>query len=162
MSNSIFRKNNIDRVDSPEQLNDYVRVTSPAIWLLITAIIALLAGACIWGTFGLIQRTIHLTSYVKDNAAYAFVPDSEIGQVDTGMTLVVGDTRCTITAVSESAMQIQYYMNELFGKDAGAENQIEDPSKMVWRITADTDLPNGMYASQIIVEQVHPISFLTN
>ena len=30
MEESLFRKNSMEQITSPEQLNDYIRVTSPA------------------------------------------------------------------------------------------------------------------------------------
>lgn len=52
MKNSIFRKKSMDRVSSPEQLNDYIRVTSPGVWLFLIALLLLLAGFIIWTAFG--------------------------------------------------------------------------------------------------------------
>lgn len=49
MNNSIFRKKSIDKVTSPEELNDYIRVVSPGVWLVMAAVILLLAGAIVWG-----------------------------------------------------------------------------------------------------------------
>ena len=49
MDNQIFRKKNIERVSSPEQLNDYVRVSNPGVWMVLTAVIVLLFGICAWG-----------------------------------------------------------------------------------------------------------------
>ena len=43
MKNDLFRKSSIDRISSPEQLNDYIRVTNPSIWVILAAIIILLA-----------------------------------------------------------------------------------------------------------------------
>ena len=43
----IFRKKAVDRVASPEQLNDYIHVTSPAIWMALIGIILILAGALV-------------------------------------------------------------------------------------------------------------------
>ena len=40
----LFRKKSMDRVSSPEQLNDYIRVTSPGLWLVLAAVVILLAG----------------------------------------------------------------------------------------------------------------------
>ena len=54
MSN-LFRKKSMDRVSSPEQLNDYIRVTSPSVWLVLLAIVLLLAGILIWSTFGKVE-----------------------------------------------------------------------------------------------------------
>ena len=50
--NSIFRQKNLDRVSSPEQLNDYIRVTTPSVWIVLIAVVLLLIGAVIWGVFG--------------------------------------------------------------------------------------------------------------
>lgn len=54
---NIFRQKSIDRVSSPEQLNDYIRVTSPSVWLVLLAIILLLAGLLAWSVFGTIKAT---------------------------------------------------------------------------------------------------------
>ena len=48
----IFRKSSIDRVSSPEQLNDYIRISNPSVWMVLAAVIVLLAGVCVWGIFG--------------------------------------------------------------------------------------------------------------
>ena len=52
MAHSIFRKTSLDRVSDPEQLNDYIRVTNPGVWMIMCAVILLLAGICVWGVFG--------------------------------------------------------------------------------------------------------------
>ena len=49
MSDQIFRKKSLDRISSPEQLNDYIRVANPGIWMILAAVIILLAGVCVWG-----------------------------------------------------------------------------------------------------------------
>ncbi|WP_026492478.1 hypothetical protein [Butyrivibrio sp. XPD2002] len=50
--NKIFREKSIERVSSPEQLNDYIQVTTPSIWIILLAVIVLLTGTLIWGIFG--------------------------------------------------------------------------------------------------------------
>ena len=52
MENSIFRKKSIERFSSPEQLNDYIRVSNPGVWLTLSAIIILLVGAGVWVCVG--------------------------------------------------------------------------------------------------------------
>jgi len=41
MSDQIFRKKSLDRISSPEQLNDYIRVANPGIWMILAAVIIL-------------------------------------------------------------------------------------------------------------------------
>ena len=55
--NGIFRQKNIDKVSSPEKLDDYIRVTTPSVWITLAAIVVLLAGVIVWGIFG--ELTVH-------------------------------------------------------------------------------------------------------
>ena len=51
----LFRKKSMDRVSSPEQLNDYIRVTSPGLWLVLAAGVILLAGMLAWSILGTVE-----------------------------------------------------------------------------------------------------------
>ncbi len=55
MAGEVFRKKSMERVSSPEKLNDYIQVTTPSMWIVIAALIILLAGVLIWGIFGKIS-----------------------------------------------------------------------------------------------------------
>ena len=57
MNNGIFRQESIDKVSSPEKLDDYIRVTTPSVWIALAAIVALLIGVIVWGCFG--ELTVH-------------------------------------------------------------------------------------------------------
>ena len=54
-NNSIFREKSLERVSSPEKLNDYIKVSNPSIWLVLAAIIILLIGATIYAIFGTVE-----------------------------------------------------------------------------------------------------------
>jgi len=62
MNNSVFRKSSIDRVQSPEQLNDYIRVSNPSAWIIIIAAIILLASILVWSIFGTLEMEKNVTS----------------------------------------------------------------------------------------------------
>ncbi len=44
MQNRIFRQESMDQVNSPEMMKDYLRVTSPRLWMVLVAFLALLGG----------------------------------------------------------------------------------------------------------------------
>ena len=72
MNNSIFREKSVTRVSSPEQLNDYIRVSTPAVWLVLSAMILLLIGVIAWGCFGRLE--IHTDEgTVEETAPISFV-----------------------------------------------------------------------------------------
>ena len=39
MNDQLFRKKSVERVSSPEQLNDYIRVANPSVWMILAAIV---------------------------------------------------------------------------------------------------------------------------
>ena len=54
-TNSVFREKSIDRVNGPESLNDYIRVTSPSVWVVLLALVVLLTGMLTWSILGRIE-----------------------------------------------------------------------------------------------------------
>ncbi len=52
---AIFRQKSLDRVSDPDKLNDYIRVTTPGVWLVLTAILILLLGMLAWSILGTVE-----------------------------------------------------------------------------------------------------------
>jgi len=52
---NIFGKASINNITSPEQLTDYIRVSSPSLWVTLCAIMILLAIFFIWCVYGLVE-----------------------------------------------------------------------------------------------------------
>ncbi|MCR4745723.1 MAG: hypothetical protein K5894_10925 [Lachnospiraceae bacterium] len=51
MNNSIFREKSMSQINSPEKLNEYIRISTPGIWMTIVAIVLVIVGVLIWGIF---------------------------------------------------------------------------------------------------------------
>ena len=70
----LFRKKSMDKINSPEELNDYIRVTSPSVWLVLLAIVMILVGTLVWGTLGTVEeetadgtmKTVHPITFVTN------------------------------------------------------------------------------------------------
>ena len=73
MSN-LFRKKSLERISSPEQMDDYIRVTTPSVWIVLAALAVLLVGILAWSVFGTMEvhdeegtpTAIHPISYVTN------------------------------------------------------------------------------------------------
>ncbi len=52
LARELFRKRALDRLNSPEQLHDRVRITRPAGWLALLASLALIGGLGVWSVMG--------------------------------------------------------------------------------------------------------------
>ena len=49
---SIVRQKSLDQINGPEELKDYVRVTTPSVWIVLTAVTLLVIGILGWCLFG--------------------------------------------------------------------------------------------------------------
>ena len=68
---SIFRKKSLERVTSPEQLNDYIMVTTPSVWIILAATLILIVGTLVWAVFGKIR--VNTESGIKEVAPINYV-----------------------------------------------------------------------------------------
>ncbi len=69
---NLFREKSLKRVQSPEALNDYIRVTSPSVWLVLAALVLLLVGMLVWSVFG------SVTVHAEDGSAEEIHPISYV------------------------------------------------------------------------------------
>ena len=74
----LFREKNLERLESPEQLNDYLRVTSPGVWMILSAVVLLLIGVFVWAVFGKIEATTQAVVVTENGESICIVPDSAI------------------------------------------------------------------------------------
>lgn len=49
MKESIFRKKSMERITSPEEIDDYMKVTSLSMWFVLGFVILLLSAIVLWG-----------------------------------------------------------------------------------------------------------------
>ena len=80
MKQDLFRKESMDQLSRPDQLSDYIRVSTPATWVLLAAIILLLVGTCVWGVFGRLDTTVQGAAVSDGTALTAYFTEEEIGR----------------------------------------------------------------------------------
>ena len=51
---NVFRKSSLERISSPEKLNEYIRVSKPSIWVILCVIVILFAAFGFWGATAVI------------------------------------------------------------------------------------------------------------
>lgn len=131
MKDSIFRKESIDRLKSPEQLNDYIRVARPGVWIVLSAIVLLLIGVLIWGIFGSVETVVHTEAVVEDQVAVCSLDTVNAAEVVQGLTVSIDGQSGTIQKVSQ-------------GVAIADMNGLED----------------GVYQADITLERIAPIKLV--
>lgn len=100
MEKPLFRKKSLERISSPEALNDYLRVTGPAVWLVLSAIILLLVGMLIWSSVASIDSIAAGTAHVEGGTMVIQFDNEQIAEnVQSGMTVLAGETKSWISSI---------------------------------------------------------------
>ena len=93
---------NAHRISSPEQLDDYLKVTSPKVWVLLVAIALLLAGLLLWGGFTTVESYATGTARaVGGELTVTFDDADKAGRVQPGMEMEIGDVRAEVLTIGE-------------------------------------------------------------
>lgn len=88
------------RISSPEQLNDYLKVTSPKIWVLFVAIVLLIVGLLLWSSFTTIESYATGTAHaVKGELVVTFDDPAKASKVQPGMEMKIGDVHTDVLTV---------------------------------------------------------------
>ena len=69
MESKLFRKKTLERISSPEQLQDYMRVTNPGTWMVLAAVIALLVGLIVASALFRVETTVAARGEVGQGGA---------------------------------------------------------------------------------------------
>ena len=128
----IFRKESLQRLSSPEQLNDYLKVTRLGVWIVLAAAVLLLAGLLAWGFTGSLESIAAGRATVKNGVAEIVSAEPAKGEIAEGMTVRFGAEEYTVPAREGDAVLVP------------------------------VALPDGEYEVKIVTETVSPISFLLN
>lgn len=156
MADSIFRKKSLDRVASPEALNDYVRVANPGVWVILSAIIVLLLGVCIWGTFGHLDTRLKVGAVHENNKTKCYITEDSIDKVSEGMVILIDGVEGSVSSISAKPIQISD-VDAYLAHVAGFESD-----QWVYEAVCDVNVSDGVYEAEIITDSVAPISFVIN
>ena len=158
MDNGLFRKQSIERISSPEALHDYMRVTSPRLWMILAAVVLLLGGFIAYASTAKMENTMpikvtvetyHMTEEETQGEArdvtivYSSLPEDQMEQIKKGMKLRLlketGTVSWLTSGVQEGLVEVGFDMDPL-----------------------NYPLNDGEYDAELVLESTTPVSFLWN
>lgn len=154
-NNSVFRKKSMERISSPEQLNDYIRVSNPGVWLLLTAVVILLIGVCVWTLFGTVESSVKVCAVSSGSETLCYIREADREACTAGMPVEIGGVRYTLGEPSAVPQKVDEDFEE-YALHIG--NLIV--GEWVYAAEVNAALPAGVYSAKIITEQIAPASFI--
>lgn len=155
--NSAKEKNNLD-IKSPYELNEYIKVAKPSIWIILTSVSILIVSIFIWALFGTIEDKVEAVAFIKDYKCEIFIAKKDYARVRRGMKLEIENHEFTIMSIAKTPKELD---KVYFSDDSNVGNfKIFD---QVYQIEVDkledASFTTGTYNGSIVVRRIHPISF---
>ena len=150
MENQVFRQKSLDQISSTEELRDYMHVTSPKLWMVLSVVLVLVIGFIVYASAVTMENTIQVKAAVsiekeddgsEEMSIILTIPDSYQSVVKTDMEVRIGNDTGYVYSVY------------LFEDETDAVVVLDDENRV---------LPQGIYDAEIVIETISPISFLFN
>ena len=90
METNLFRKSSLERISSPERLNEYIKITNPGVWSVLLGCLALLIAVGFWGFYGSIPDSVKSSGVMFPQNGVASVIPTAGGRI-SDMRVRVGD-----------------------------------------------------------------------
>lgn len=158
---SIFNEKASEKLRSPDDLDKYVRVTNPGVWVVLAACASLIIGLLAWGVFGAVTTIVTDTGVRIDNRVVCYFNAEDTAHIAVGDTAMVGGERFKVSSISEvpysreeayDLLESDYLVSTLFEGDYAYEVEFEGPIEKL-----DEDIP---LAITVNTERVAPISLI--
>ena len=160
-TSSIFNKRATEKLRSPDDLDKYVRVTNPSIWVVLVASVAILVGLLAWGVFGSVTTSVDCLGVVCDDEAMCFLSAEDVAHVNVGDVANFGGTTLVVSEVARVPSS-EYEVWDLLQSDYLADVFTADGWVYMVNFEGDTSgLEQGVPLSvSITTERVAPISLI--
>ncbi|MDO5445060.1 MAG: hypothetical protein Q4F31_05505 [Eubacteriales bacterium] len=157
-STQLFRAKSLDRLSSPEDLSDYVRVANPGVWIVLCAVVILLAGMLVWAALGVLDTTIDAVCISDNGKGLCYISEENIGKVQNGMRITLSDgTEATVTGISPEAEVAEEVLTDY-------QMHLADVEEGEWIHALDTDLSfpeDDIFSpAKVTIDSIHPIEFI--
>ena len=159
MNNNLFRKKSVERLASPDQLDDYIHISNPSAWIVLAAFAILLIGICIWGIFGRLETTLSVVAIRDADRTVCCVREADFQQIRVGMIVEISGEEFVITDIEKTPVPVDESIT-------GYARHIGNLTDGEWIHYVYTDCPpdpdGNVLPAKIIVERIHPLHFVTN
>lgn len=115
MASKVFRKSALDRLASPEQLDQLVQVTPPQGWAALGILAGVMVAGVLWGWFGSIPMEVTADGLLQSRASQMDVSSSSPGEELEAVLLLPPDSPTKVAAGMEAHIFFSDANPEEFG-----------------------------------------------
>ena len=147
----------MDKISSPEQLQDYVKVANPGLWMVLSAIVILLVGVTVWGFIGKIDTTMSTAIITDSGKAVIYIGESDVEKLEIGMAVRSEGKEYKITGIATEPIKVDSFLSDYAIYASGLTI-----GEWVYAVSIDGEHSDGVQKADIVIESISPISFILN
>lgn len=160
MAERIFREKSMEKISSPEQLDDYIKVNYLGAWLVIGAVIVFLFAVAIWGMTETIDNVVEEKAYSDGEKIYCYLSEEQVRDVCEGQNAKSNEISMEVEKVAD--MPDNYRdMVEIIGNEKAVHAL--GISKEDWKylvILSSENSSAGFMEISITVDSMSPMEYL--
>lgn len=161
----IFREKSLERISSPEQLNEYIKVSSPGVWFAMLAVAVFLIGAVIWAVIGRVDVYVPAVAEANDGVTTLYVPCNELDQsvIDDAIDFQTDAGRFVLKGNSGNAepTEITAEMLDSIDPIVVYTGQFRE-GDWLYILDGTSNMEDGVVSCQVVSEEHAPIDFIIN
>lgn len=161
----IFREKSLERISSPDRLNEYIKVSSPGVWFAMLAVTVFLIGAVVWAITGRVAVYVPAVANANDGITTLYVPCNELDKsvIDDAIDFETDSGRFVLKGNTASANPIEVTSKLLDEIDPIVvyTGQIRKGDRL-YILEGTSKLEDGVSTCKVVSEEHAPIDFIIN
>lgn len=155
-NNTIFRQKSLDRVTSVEDLDKYIKTTTPSLWLLLASIIIFLLGIIVWAVVGKINVESVSGCSINKGTVSCLIAEDRVEKIDedsyieiNGKVISIDEIKGPFKASEDSNQSLLH-------------NSLIEYDSWYYEVCGTTDLNDGVHKGKVVFEKISPIIYVVN
>ncbi|MDD3881704.1 MAG: hypothetical protein PHI27_05580 [Eubacteriales bacterium] len=165
MNQSIFRKKSLEHIASPDKLDEYLKASSPSVWLVLAALVLALAAAGAWCFFGSIPTTLSGVGLSANGNTVVYISAESAYSVSAGMEALYTDASGETLSGKVSEIGEIITAGEAANASSAPWLAGSMPAEWVCPVSVSLDSPaplteGALSSAQIVLSERRPIDLL--
>ena len=159
MDKMLFREKSIEKITSPEQLNERIRVASPSVWMMLLGISFVLVGICIWGVFGRIDTVIPVGAITKEEQTVCYVKAEYYDRLTSELIVRTNEDEYRIQKIASTPILVDENIPDYLCHVGNLKK-----GEWVYEVTLNEicGVPESIIQADLVIESIAPMSFVIN
>lgn len=150
-NNKIFRDKSLEKLSSPEQLNQYIKVANPGVWATFIGVIVLLIGFFVFVVNYDAVSSAKTVGIAKDGIITCYLAEDDMGDLMLNNAAVLIDG--TAYEIKETA-STPILASEVFTSFNNLKEVNFDADTWIYSVSADFDGKDGVYDATVILDRL--------